>query len=324
MGLDPGKFWGIAILDLHGNVLRLETLKNPKKHEIIDRIMSAGHPSVFATDVARPSASVRQIASAFGCRVIHPDEDMAVSEKNELAAGRFSTLHERDALAAAVMAFRKLSGMFAKADRVREADPDMVKDLVLRGEASNIAEAVKMLKPEEIGGKVVVKVPLSTRAIGRLTKRLDEAESIISSLKSRIKLLEAEIRKLRNENEKLKKNRQKKIVRISKPEHPAVAGMTEVIELADYSRKTIYGMELADRVVMFKTNRGSIKLLKKLNPKLVIVDAEDFELPYVRPSDVHVVEHMGKKYVSDDEIGSILENPEWVIKRFYHERSQRL
>ena len=312
------------MLDLKGNVVHLSTLRNPRKYDIIDEILKHGHPSIFATDVSRVPSSVRAIASSFGCRVVHPEKDMPVEEKEELIRElpvKPTTLHERDALASAVFAFKKFRGMFEKAEKISDVSPEFIKDLVLRGEASNIAEARKMLMPEEEAGKLVVKVPVSTRLVLKLRRNLERAEAEIKALREKLSLMERQIQRLRRENEILRKARKKVVMKIDVPKTADsydMHGLEEILQLEDFTRKSLYDSNITGRVVFIRKPEGSVKLLKRMKPKLVIADVE-LPLPSIKPSEARIIRIGDRMFMEEQELERILNSPEMVARRLKHE-----
>ena len=110
VGLDPGTTVGIAVLSLSGNVLDVFSKRNAKKSEVIKEILKYGRPLIIATDKSSIPKSVEQIASQFGSRIYFPPHEMKISEKETLTkqfSSKIKNDHERDALAAALKAWKK-------------------------------------------------------------------------------------------------------------------------------------------------------------------------------------------------------------------------
>lgn len=59
VGFDPGLTVGLAILDLNGNLLFLDSFKEISKSEIITKIMELGRAILIATDVENPPKAVK-------------------------------------------------------------------------------------------------------------------------------------------------------------------------------------------------------------------------------------------------------------------------
>ena len=115
VGIDPGVRVGIAGVDVRtGRIWYLSRL-SPSRGRIEAEIAARGEPLLVATDKARPPRTVRAVAAAFSGRVCAPSHDLGVAEKNEITRGlKFKNRHERDALAAALVCYRRMGRMFLK------------------------------------------------------------------------------------------------------------------------------------------------------------------------------------------------------------------
>ena len=151
VGIDPGIMVGLAIMDLDGNVLHLESNKNFDRGSLIETISRYGKPVIIAVDTAEVPETVKAVASKFQAVIYAPSKPLLVSEKINLAKQALSgkspeTQHERDALAAA---YKALSIIHSKLDQIDsylskidvDIDYDKVKEAVLKG--STVAEAVE-------------------------------------------------------------------------------------------------------------------------------------------------------------------------------------
>lgn len=84
VGFDPGLTVGLAILDLNGNLLFLDSFKEISKSEIITKIMELGRAILIATDVENPPKAVKKLASSLNAKIFSPKSDISVSYKNEI------------------------------------------------------------------------------------------------------------------------------------------------------------------------------------------------------------------------------------------------
>ncbi len=115
VGVDPGTTVGIAVLDLEGNIIEVESGKNLSVADVIFEIQSFGEPLVIATDRNPAPKSVKKVKAAFKCLLFEPEEHLSVAEKKELLRNIDPELkkkmnnHEKDALAAALKAFNHFS-----------------------------------------------------------------------------------------------------------------------------------------------------------------------------------------------------------------------
>ncbi len=277
--------------------------------------MGKGNPVLFSVDVPKAPSSVRSIAAAFGCTVWSPKEGIRVSDKSEIAS-EFSIddLHQRDALAAAVMAYRSISSLIDKARQKSPENWEDVVDLVLRREVPNISEAVSLLMPEERNGKVYVKVPVMTRRILQLHMKIDRLEREISLLRKREAEMKQTIRELKQEISRISRPVKRTVVRIEVPEE---RGLVEVVRLEDYSRKSLFGVDICDRIVYVERNQGSAKLLRSLKPFVVICEGDIEGVPTISKKEVNLIEKMGKMYMTEEDVESLRKNPGLLVKRVF-------
>jgi predicted RNase H-like nuclease (RuvC/YqgF family) len=119
VGVDPGVRAGIAGIDIATRHAWFTTLAagTSSRSSIVSIISDRGEPVLFATDRSRVPDAVRKVAAAFGCKVWAPRRNIGEREKLEVTRGlRFRSRHERDALAAALVAWRRYSKLFEEID----------------------------------------------------------------------------------------------------------------------------------------------------------------------------------------------------------------
>jgi uncharacterized protein len=121
--LDPGLTIGVAILDLSGKIISVDSFKEISRAELIKYIMNHGKTVLIATDVQTPPKMVKKIATALNSKINSPYKDLAVGAKIESVddyvteSGRDElqecdyyplpqNAHERDALAAAIHSYK--------------------------------------------------------------------------------------------------------------------------------------------------------------------------------------------------------------------------
>ncbi|WP_286858291.1 DUF460 domain-containing protein, partial [Methanosaeta sp. UBA356] len=136
VGLDPGTTTGIAALNLRGELVDLISSRAMSSSDVIEWIAARGRSLIVATDVSPTPGAVEKVKRAFNAVLFSPGADMAGEEK--IALGRelgYKNDHERDALAAALAAFRKYKNKFIQVEKKApaEVDPDEIKALVVRG-----------------------------------------------------------------------------------------------------------------------------------------------------------------------------------------------
>ncbi len=136
VGLDPGTTTGIAALNLSGELVDLISSRGLSSSDVIEWIAARGRSLVVATDVFPTPGSVEKVKRAFNAVLYSPGGDIPAEEK--IALGKefgYKNDHERDALAAAISAFKKYKNKFLQVEKKSpsEIDPDEVKALVVRG-----------------------------------------------------------------------------------------------------------------------------------------------------------------------------------------------
>lgn len=263
VGIDPGITTAIVFLDLKGNVLSAYSGKNLKISDIIKKITEVGKPVIVACDVKYPPATVYKITSKFNVITFCPDRDLKVGEKERIVKRNFPFLklrnvHERDALSAAISAYKAYEGLFNKVEEhlknseKEELIPIVKKKLVLK-EAKNISDALtveeqkipkekKIRTPqEEIIKKLVIEKNRLIEEIKKLEGRKPvlktkvlEPEKFKIFLKDKeelIRLLEKRINELNSLNENLKEDTDS----LKETEKLIKNGFTIVKELKDLS-----------------------------------------------------------------------------------------
>ncbi|MCX6820572.1 MAG: DUF460 domain-containing protein [Candidatus Aenigmarchaeota archaeon] len=167
VGIDPGISTGVAILDLHGRLLHVSSRRDENKTKLAREILDHGAPLLVAMDVHPAPHTVQKIASSLGAMMWVPARSMLVSEKNKLIKAfkkeykeaspggrdelKLEDKHERDALAAALRAFKSQRTSFLKIeDSLRKQNAegllDYVVPLLMSGRSENVTNAVRMLR----------------------------------------------------------------------------------------------------------------------------------------------------------------------------------
>jgi predicted RNase H-like nuclease (RuvC/YqgF family) len=165
LGIDPGTTAAYCLLSLNGNIRALRSRKGLTRADIIREVYEKGIPVMIASDVPQVPHFVEKIASTVNAPVFTPPKPIPVSEKQELARNysetdRVRNAHERDALTAAVYAYRTIQSKLQQIDRiVREEqlhiDRNHLKALVIKGTSINEARATL----ERIDSKVSEPIP---------------------------------------------------------------------------------------------------------------------------------------------------------------------
>jgi predicted RNase H-like nuclease (RuvC/YqgF family) len=137
VGIDPGTTTAVAALDLDGNLLHLQSSRQTSMSDVIESLYKVGKPLVIASDVHDMPFSVEKIRRAFNAVPYSPRQDITVETKHQLTEQyEYMNDHERDALAAALDAYRQYRNKFQNvAKRVPPGhDLDEVRAGVIRGQ----------------------------------------------------------------------------------------------------------------------------------------------------------------------------------------------
>ena len=210
VGIDPGMTIGIAIIDLEGNVLYLDSKKEMDRGNIISLIYSYGKPILIATDVKEIPDMVKKLAAQIKAEIYVPNEDIPVIEKLELALRALrnnypGSTHERDALAAAYKAYlffkSKLSQVESYVSKMDiDLDVEKIKADVIKG--VSIANAVEkqineMIKTEfDENNKKIIHNDIKERNCKNGKATIEELIHKIEKLRTQKAILENKINEL--------------------------------------------------------------------------------------------------------------------------------
>jgi predicted RNase H-like nuclease (RuvC/YqgF family) len=210
VGIDPGVTVGIAILDLRGEVIFLDSAKGLSRGDVIRRISEYGTATIIATDVTTIPTFIQTLSTKFNSRIHSATKILTVSEKNDMVRAlndlngtKPSNSHERDALVAAINAFSSYKNVFDRIEvTIKKTDIkapvsrtfiDNVKSLVVQ-EDIPIKDAIDRLIQEE---KEEIVIEEATKVI--LTPEQIEAKT--SELRAKIKLQEEQLDNFKTQNE---------------------------------------------------------------------------------------------------------------------------
>jgi len=115
IGFDPGVTCGLAIINLNGEVIFIDSFRGKSVNQISEQITKSSHPLIVATDVSPSPDSVVRLAKSFGAVVFEPTISLTVEEKQTITSGiSIRNTHQRDALAAALAAYRAYKPLIQK------------------------------------------------------------------------------------------------------------------------------------------------------------------------------------------------------------------
>jgi len=129
-GIDVGLHTSIALLDLAGNVIYLDTLIHPQNADILERMIKIGNVLVLSTDRAKPPSHAKKIAASISAKMVLPAKNMTKKKKRVLVEDHLKERsdiskrlndHEKAALASAIFAYRRFRPGFKKLeDRLKK------------------------------------------------------------------------------------------------------------------------------------------------------------------------------------------------------------
>jgi len=206
VGLDPGTTTGIAAVDLDGNLVLLSSSRQMTMSDIVEELYRAGKPLIIASDVHQMPYSVEKIRRAFNAIPYTPKQSLSVEAKYDLtAAFSYTNDHERDALSAALDAYRSLQNKFRNiTKRVQPGfDLDEVRARVLRGQPldtvlTDLQGVPATPKPVE------PTVPVPERPIE--DERVMALDGMVKRLRSYVQELQEELREHDREMERLRQS----------------------------------------------------------------------------------------------------------------------
>lgn len=200
VGIDPGTTLGYAVLDLYGNIIQISSSKQLDLNSLTANIFYLGKPLIVATDVSPAPRFVEKFASQTGAKLIKPEYSLKVFQKKELTKHyAFANEHERDALAAAVFAFKKVRTLLKKISVYvkKHNKQDLKQDItyLVFSKGFSISDAVAELEKKEVKPEVR-KPKLRTESI---KVKFDEAKYLRfqnEQLESKVRYLEGRLKNL--------------------------------------------------------------------------------------------------------------------------------
>ena len=218
VGIDPGTTTAMAALDLDGNLLHLQSSRQMNMADVIEALFRVGKPLVVASDVQEMPYSVEKIRRAFSAIAYTPKQDVSVETKIELTAPfPYANDHERDALSAALDAYRQYRHKFQNLlKRIPPGhDLDEVRARVIRGQSlEQVLSDMKVLPPVPVvpAAPAIVgeKHDERVRVLDGMVKRL---RTFISELQEELSSRDYEINRLQG---RLRKNHSAKEAEIAK------------------------------------------------------------------------------------------------------------
>jgi predicted RNase H-like nuclease (RuvC/YqgF family) len=216
VGIDPGTTTAVAAVDLDGNMVHLSSGRERSMADVVEALYQVGKPLVVASDVSEIPFSVERIRRAFSAVPYTPREDRTGEEKMALTQGfSYANLHERDALSAALDAYRSYRNRFQPLLKRVPAGVDLnrVKAGIIRGQSmerilgelspARVPPAEKPPEPVPAG-----KQDERVMVLDGMVKRL---RGLVTELQDEVKAKEGDIARLR---ERLDRERTRAYLRV--------------------------------------------------------------------------------------------------------------
>jgi len=300
VGFDPGTKAGLAIIDTFGRIMLVVSKSNTSLSAFAQLILKHGKPLIVATDKRPVPRNVEKLAKSLGAKLYFPIETMSVHEKAELVKKcdvKVKNDHERDALAAALKAYRHYVGLLRRINTslsslgLNHIYNTVVESMVF-GYAENIDEAInKALTPKEEKEEKRVEVKHEKAEKPQEVKRLERDLEILRKYNE--KLLE-EIKRLKQEKKVVAKDVSLKkeleglknvLKQLKSLRRLELEGKVPLIEIKDFNtlEKLDELIDLKDRVVL--VDFDDLRLLNKYEIKAAVslrkVDKSKLEFPVI-------------------------------------------
>jgi predicted RNase H-like nuclease (RuvC/YqgF family) len=212
VGIDPGTTTAFAALDLDGNLLHLASSRQMTMSDVIESLYKVGKPLIIASDVQEMPFTVEKIRRSFSAVAYTPRQDVSVETKVELTAPfAYANDHERDALSAALDAYRQYRHKFQNLlKRIPPGhDLDEVRARVIRGQSlEQVIGDMKM--PVPVTDTIIPPAPViakqdeRVRVLDGMVKRL---RTYIAELQEDLKSRDYEIQRLQGRIRKVHSSR---------------------------------------------------------------------------------------------------------------------
>ncbi|HLC72633.1 MAG TPA: DUF460 domain-containing protein [Candidatus Nanoarchaeia archaeon] len=182
VGIDPGITTAYAVLDSKGNIRKLKSSKELALNNLLAEVTDEGKVLVIGTDVKHIPGLIEKFSAKVGAKVVMPEEDMKVGFKERITK-EYNPRddHQRDALAAALYAFKEVKPALQKVD-----------------------DTLKRIGKEHLSREVKVKV-LEGCTIGNALASLEQPEDEEIIKKRRLKTAFKKSSRMIEENRYLKK-----------------------------------------------------------------------------------------------------------------------
>ncbi len=271
-GIDPGTTVGYAVLDTNGSLVAAKSAKELDRDTVIADLSALGTVIIVATDKSKVPSFVSEVATKLGAKVCSPVEDILVSDKRKITkSGGYSNNHEMDALAAAIVAYKRHERLFS---RVRQflsdkKHPELFNDvaeLVIR-QGISIKSAFDFLtaprKEAQILKKVVEQKQLKEEDYWKLYDALVEVQQERDLLRQQNAKLAKTVAKLNRKTSELG-NAVKPGTRIIKPTAELEHAKRLLADLKHKLEQTLSRQQRWQHVLLNQEKYAIAKKLKNL------------------------------------------------------------
>ena len=282
IGIDPGTTAAYALLDINENVVKISSSKELNLSAMISEVTFSGFPILVGTDKKNIPNFVNEFATKIGARIINPAEDLLVDEKKKIIHERDKDLycendHERDALASALFAYKKVRQLIAKIKHnLSEIDKnELLEDvckLVILQEGLPIKVAVDILLKPDDEDVALIRKEIESNKLSKNEIKLYENMKLFEAENE---LLRNFVRKLRLENQQQKKEfdyilskikqqvaDKKQVVQLQQKEN-VIVQKENLLRQKDDAMKSL--AEENKRLLSFIKKAEHYKIIKKLN-----------------------------------------------------------
>ena len=218
VGIDPGTTTAVAALDLDGNLLHLVSSRQMTMSDVIEALYKVGKPLIIASDVQDMPYTVEKIRRAFSAVAYTPRQDVSVETKVDITAPfAYANDHERDALSAALDAYRQYRHKFQ--NLVKRIPPghdlDEVRARVIRGQSlEQVLGDMKVPAPVPEAHAPHVQVDAKhderVRVLDGMVKRL---RTFVAELQEEVKEKDYEVRRLQSRLRKVHTSRDEELAK---------------------------------------------------------------------------------------------------------------
>ncbi len=218
VGIDPGTTTAVAAVDLDGKVVHLSSGRERSMADVVEALYQAGKPLVVASDVSQMPFSVERVRRVFSAVAYTPRADRTGDEKIALTEGfSYANLHERDALSAALDAYRSYRNKFQSIQkRVPPGfDLNRVRAGIVKGQSierilGELSPARAPVAEKPPGPVIAGKQDERVMVLDGMVKRL---RGLVTELQDEVKAREGEIARYR---ERLDREQSRMYVRMKR------------------------------------------------------------------------------------------------------------